>query len=182
MTVALMFLLAIILLVLLIWLLWAPQGLPSTQVSALEIKKLLPVHCRHFPQVRHLLSGDDEKFLIGRASRNTLKQWRAERNRILRLYLRGLAEDFQHLQQLARLISTLSPELKRSQESELLLLGLQFRMLYRMTLLRLTLRALPLEELARLTELVAGLGLDLRHLLDGITERLPQTGINSATS
>lgn len=181
MTAALMFLLAIILLVLLIWLLWAPQKLPSTQVSALEIKKLLPVHCRHFPQVHRLLATDDEKFLTGRASRSTLKQWRTERNRILRLYLQGLAEDFQHLQQLARLISTLSPELRRSQESELLLLGLQFRALYRMTLLRLALRAVPLEETTRLTELVAKLGLEMQRFLDHMAESKPQVGITSAT-
>ncbi|HLW82196.1 MAG TPA: hypothetical protein VKS20_09160 [Candidatus Acidoferrales bacterium] len=181
MTMTLVFLMAIIFLVLLIWLLWAQQGLPSTQVSALEIKKLLPVHCQHFPQVRRLLGTDDEKFLIGRASRNTLKQWRTERNRILRLYLHGLAEDFQHLQQLARLISALSPELERSQESELLLLGLQFRVLYRMTLLRLTLRTLPLEETARLTELVVQLGLEMQRFLDHMAEGRPYVGITSAT-
>lgn len=181
MTVALMLLLVLVLLVLLIWLLLGPQRSPSVPIDALEIKKLLPVHCRHFPQVRHILSGEDEKFLMGRASRSTLKQWRAERNRILRLYLQGLAEDFQHLQQLARLISTLSPELKRSQESELLFLGLKFRALYRMTLLRLALRALPLEETARLTELVAAQGLEMQRFLDRMAENRPQFRISSAT-
>lgn len=182
MTLPLALALAIVLLALLLWLLLGPQkSQPARAWSALEIKQLLPVHCRHFPQIRLILSTEDEIFLKGRMPSPDLKQWRAERKHVLRLYVHGLSEDFEHLQQLARLISAFSPEVKRSREWELLWLGLEFRARYRLTLLRLALRALPLEELAKMTELVAGLGFELGHFINRMTERLPRVGVSSTT-
>ena len=180
MTLAALAVLAIIVLALLVWLLFAPQRVQSPRVGALEINKLLPVHCRYFPQVKAILTPEDEKFLARRTSRANLKLWRNERNQILRLYLQGLAEDFQNLTELARLISKLSPELRPSQELELLKLTVQFQTLYRLTMLRIALRSVPLPELSRLTEIVAALGFELELLLDQMTARIPQAGLGTA--
>lgn len=173
-------LVAILLFGVLGWLLFAlPDHEPLT-ASPLEINKLLPVHCRHFPQVRQILSVQDAQFLRGRISKPDLKRWRAERNDVLRLYVQSLAQDFQHLQQFARLISAFAPELKSSQEFELATLAIRFGALYRLTMLRLALRSVPLPELSRLTEMVATLGLEMELFLDQVAARVPQVGAGSA--
>lgn len=180
MTMAALAVLAIMVLALLVWLLFAPQRVEPPRVGPLEINKLLPVHCRYFPQVRVILSPEDEKFLARRTSRANLKLWRKERKQILQLYLQGLAEDFQNLTELARLISKLSPELRPSQELELLKLTVQFQALYRLTMLRIAARSAPLSELSRLTEIVAALGFELELLLDQMTARISQAGVGIA--
>lgn len=180
MTIALTAAAAILLLGALAWLLFGPPKTQPQEVSPLEIKKLLPVHCRSFPQIQRTLNRDDENFLSRRVSKSELKTWRSERSDVLRLYVQALAEDFQHLQQLARLMSTLSPELRPSQEFELFTLALQFRVLYQLTMLRLAIRSLPLPELSRLTEIVAVLGFELETFLDQMVARVPEAGTGSA--
>jgi len=179
MTIAMMAALVIIVLAILVWLLFVPQRFPRPEIGPLEIKKLLPVHCKHFPQIKKILNQEDEIFLARRANRHTLKIWRKERNRVLQLYVQGLAEDFQNLTALARLISKLSREPRPSQELELLKASLQFHILYRLTMLRLALRTLPLPELSRLTEMVAALGFELELLLNKMTARIPQAGMDT---
>lgn len=171
--------LPIVLLLALLWLLFGYQA-PKTDLTdaALEIKKLLPVHCRHFPQIHHILSAKDREFIDRRAPRHIAKQWQAERRQVLRLYLRGLAQDFQGLEQLARLIAALSPQVERKREWEWLWLGLQFRMFYRMTLLQFALHRLPPGELVRLTEMLTSLALRLEHSIERMTEAFPQVQIN----
>jgi len=179
MTVALMLVLTILLLAALGALLFGAHRRETT--SALEIRKLLPMHCAHFTQVRRVLSREDEAFLAARAPRAMLKQWRAERNLVLRCYVQGLAEDFRNLRKLARVISALSPQLKQSREWELFVLELKFQALYRLTLLLLTARGLPQEQTARLTEIVSALGMEMRMALDAITKRVAEIEPSPAT-
>jgi len=179
MTIAIVAVLMVAVLAVLVWLLFGPHRIQRPEVRPLEIKKLLPVHCRHFPQIKRILGQEDEIFLGRRASKHTLKLWRKERSQVLRLYMQGLAEDFQNLTELARMLSKLSPELRPSQELELLKATLQFHILYRMTMLRLALRSLPLPELSRLTEMVATLGFELELLLNKMTARVPQAGMHT---
>lgn len=175
MTVVLTFTLALALLLILLWLLFgnrAPKV--DSALAALEVKKLLPVHCRHFPQVQRALRQQDEKFIGRRAPRQLAKRWRSERRQVVRLYIRGLAQDFRGLEQLARLIATLSPDIKKRQEWEWLWLGIQFRVLYRLTLLRFAAHRLPSGELMRLTELLTGLAAGLERSIERLTPTLPQ--------
>lgn len=181
MTAALMFMLAVVLLLTLLWLLFGNPGAKIDAASAaLEIKKLLPVHCRHFPQVRHAVRTLDEEFIGRRAPRQLVKRWRAERRQVVRLYIQGLAQDFRGLEQLARLIATLSPEIKKKQEWEWLWLGIQFRLLYHLTLLRFALHRLPPAELMRLTEMLTGMAAGLEHSIDNLTPRFPQAQTTTA--
>lgn len=182
MTVLLMLLLSIVLVLALLWLLFGHQASKTDlTLAALEFKKLLPVHSRHFPQIRQILQAEDQEFMFRRAPRKAAKRWRRERRQILRSYIRGLGQDFRGLERLARVIAVLSPRAKREQEWQWLWLGVQFRILYGMTLLRFTVRRLPSANLIRLTELVAGLALQLEHLLDQMTEALPQVQTTAAT-
>lgn len=176
------FVLAAALIAALLWLLLGPQRRkldPAAQ--ALEIKSLLPRHFQHFPQIGHTLKPDDQEFMRRRAPRELSTEWRKQRTRILRLYIRALAQDFRGLEQLARLVAALSPEVTRRQEWEWLLLGLQFRLLYRMTLLRVSLHRLPPDEMGRLAEMVTSLAMKLERWTDRLTEGLPQAGIAPRT-
>jgi hypothetical protein len=181
MTVLSMILLSVCLGLVLVWLLFGRQT-PKTDLpaAALEIKKLLPVHCRHFPQIQRILKGEDQAFMHRRAPRHIFNQWRAERRQILRLYIRGLAQDFRGLEQLARLLAALSPEIKRKQEWEWLWLGVQFRLLYRVTVLRFALRGLPADELVRLAEMLTDLAATLEQSVDRMTETFPQVQMDAS--
>ncbi len=180
MTTVLMFVLAVALLLLLLWLLFGNRASKKdAALDALEIKKLLPIHCRHFPQVRHAFQSQDEEFIVRRASRQLAKRWRVERREVVRLYIHGLAQDFRGLEELARLIAALSREIGKKQEWEWLWLGIQFRLLYRLTLLRFALHALPFDELMRLTEMLTGLAAGLEHSIEGLTPTFPQVETTS---
>lgn len=175
MTVTLMILLSIALAVALVWLLFGRRA-PKTDLAAaaLEIKKLLPVHCRHFPQIQHILKSEDKEFIDRCAPGHVARRWQAERRHVLRVYIRGLKQDFRGLEQLARLLAALSPEIKRKQESEWFWLGIQFRVLYQLTLLRFAVRGSPAAELVRLAEMLIDLSATLEQSIDRMTEALPQ--------
>lgn len=175
MTVMLMILLSIALVVALVWMLFGRQAQKTDlTAAALEIKKLLPIHCRHFPQIHHILKSDDKEFMDRRAPRQVVRSWQAERRRILRIYIRGLKQDFRGLEKLARLLAALSPEIKRKQEWEWFWLGVQFRLLYRLTLLRFVFYASPANELVRLAETLIDLAAALEQSIDRMTEAFPQ--------
>lgn len=182
MTVLLVFVIAILLAAALLWLLFGNRaGSRDLAADALEIGKLLPVHCRHFPQIHPILKSEDEEFMRRRASREAVSRWRADRRRVLRLYIRGLGSDFRGLERLARLIAALSPRVERKQEWEWLWLGIQFRLLYAITLLRFTLRRLPSSDLIRLTEMLTELAVAMERSIHRMTESFPQAQ-SSATS
>jgi hypothetical protein len=181
MTVVFMILLSMALALALVWLLFGRQAAKTDlTAAALDIKKLLPVHCRHFPQIQHILKNQDEKFICRRAPRQVTNRWRADRRRILRLYIRGLRQDFRGLEQLARLLAALSPEIKRKQESEWFWLGVQFRLLFRLTQLRFALHGSPGGELVWLAEMLIGLAATLERSIDRMTEALPLVQTSSS--
>lgn len=158
----------------LFWLLFgSPAAEPSLPLDTREIEKFRPVNCRHFPQVRQMLNEEDHQFMRKRAPRHIELEWRAERRRILGLYLRSLGEDFGRLARLTRLIAALSPEIRKTQEWEWMWLGVQFRLLYRMVALKIALGSFSPNEIARLTELIAGLAGELESRMSLIAECAP---------
>lgn len=164
-------------LAILLALLWLLFGSPTNQtvssLDALEIEKILPVHCRHFAQISQLLSQEDTEFMRKRAPRHLVGKWRAERRGILKQYLDGLRQDFTRLERLARLIAALSPEIRKRQEWEWFWLALQFHLSYRMVALKLALGSFSPEGLAGLTEMIAGLTGELENRMALIAEHSP---------
>jgi hypothetical protein len=174
-------LLSIVLIAVLLWLVFGHREVKSDPAgAALEIKKLLPAHYKHFPQIQPILRAEDAEFIRRRAPRQLANRWRTQRRKVLRLYIQALAEDFRGLEQLARLIAALSPQIKRKQEWEWLRLGLQFRLLYRITVLRFAFHSLPPGELVRLTELLTSLSLTLERSIERLTEAPPQAQVNAS--
>lgn len=169
-----MFLLSAAFFLAILWLLFGGRAQSDPTQAALEIHDLLPVHCKRFPQVQHLLNLRDQSFIARRAPQKLAKQWRAERRQIIRLYIQGLSEDFRGLQKLARLLAAHSPVVKRKQEWEWLLVGVQFRLLYVATQLRFATNTLPMGEVLRLTEMLSALRLVLENTINDMTEVLPK--------
>lgn len=174
MTVFLAILASLAILLVLLWLLFgSPPNQTVSSLDSLEIEKILPVNCRHFPQISQLLSQEDTQFMRKRAPHHVVNKWRAERRGILRQYLSGLRQDFTHLQRLARLIAALSPEVRKRQEWEWVWLALQFHFSYRMAALKLALGSFSPEALAGLTEMIAGLTSELENRMALIAEHSP---------
>ncbi|MGH9711068.1 MAG: hypothetical protein ACRD37_11035 [Candidatus Acidiferrales bacterium] len=174
MTVLLAILLSFAILLGLLWLLFGSKATEtSSDVDNLEIEKLLPVKCRHFPQITQMLKQEDSIFMRKRAPHHIEREWRAERRRILGQYLKGLRQDFTRIERLARLIAALSPEVRKGQEWEWMRLGVQFHLSYRIVALKIALGSLSPDGLARLTELISGLASQLENRMSLIAEYSP---------
>ena len=172
-----LFVATLVLLAILLALLWLLFGSPTNEavlsLDARQIEKVLPVNCRHFPQISQLLSQDDNQFMRKRAPHDMESRWRAERRRILKQYLSGLRQDFTSLERLAHLIAVLSPEIAKRQEWEWLWLAAQFHFSYQMLALKLALGSLSPEGLAGLTQMIAGLTSELETRMALIAEHPP---------
>jgi hypothetical protein len=158
----------------LFWLLFASRwDKPRAEIETLDIEKLQPLHCRHFPQISQLLRPDDLTFIGRRAPAPMTRAWRRERRRILRQYLNGLAEDYIRVEHLARLIASLSPEVSRKQEWEWFWMGLQFRVVLQFLRLKLSLGSLSLPQLTRWTDFVSSQAADLEFRMSQLAGVLP---------
>ncbi len=164
--------LALALLGVLVWLLRErPQKRRLEEAAPkLALEELFPLHCRYFPQVRQALSPADQAYLRKRASPRIRGQARAERRRVTRQFLVGLAEDFSRLERLGRTVAALSPQVSRKREAERLWLGLEFRALYRVVLVRLMLGSVSVPQLARLTELIGSLAAQIEAGMAALEE------------
>ncbi len=175
MTIALIFLILAGLLLALFWLLLGNRARKDSVQAALEIQRLLPVHCNHFPQVQHVLKTGDQIFIEQRLPKNIARKWRSERREVVQLYIRGLRQDFRGLEQLARSLAALSPKINRKQEWEWVWLGVQFRLLYAFTQLQFAAHNLPLDGLTHLTEMLMGLRMMLEMTINEMSEPFPET-------
>lgn len=174
MTVLVATLASLAILLALLWLLFgSPTNRTVSSLDALEIEKVLPVNCSHFPQISQLLSQEDTEFMRKRAPHHLVRKWRGERRGILKQYLDGLRQDFTRLERLARLIAAFSPEIRKRQEWEWFWLALQFHFSYRMVALQLALGSFSPEGLAGLTEMIAGLTSELENRMALIAEHSP---------
>jgi hypothetical protein len=128
-------------------------SLPSNVNEALPA----PKHYKYFRLIRQALSAEDSEYLMKFAPPHVAKQALRERRAVARRFLEGLHEDFSNLARLGRIIATLSPEVSHKQESERLVLTLQFQVLYALVWLRLSTGNIPLQHLEHLTGLVGRL-------------------------
>lgn len=166
---------ALALLLLLLVLLREPPAGPVAQLKLpprqpLQIEELFPLHCRHFPRMKHVLQQEDEKYLEHRASKRILRRWRAERRKIALEFLAGLREDFRNLNRLAREVAALSPHLSAGRERELFQLSLRFQALCVLVQWRLRFGFAPLSGLARLTEMVGNLAAGVESAIVSLEE------------
>jgi len=165
----------------LLWLLRPRRGVPKAGQSPMDLKmeSFLPRHYRYFPQVRQALSASDEEYLERVAPRDIAKTAHRERRAVARKFLAGLHEDYSNLERLARMIAALSPVISSEQETERLILGLKFRLLYAWVWLRLSTGREPLEQLEQLTGLVGRLARRMELAMAAVSA-LSVPGLNSS--
>ncbi len=164
-----------------LWLLRPRRGTAKAGQSPMDLKmeSFLPRHYRYFPQVQQALSASDEEYLERVASRDVAQIAHQERRAVARKFLAGLHEDFSNLERLARMIAALSPVISSEQETERLILGLKFRLLYAWVWLRLSTGREPLEQLEQLTGLVGRLARRMEQAMAAVSA-LSVPGLNSS--
>jgi HAMP domain-containing protein len=155
----------------------APMGGPSP--IAVKMESFLPRHYRYFPQVRQALSACDDEYLERVAPRDIAQMAHRERRAVARKFLAGLGEDFSNLERLARMVAALSPVISSEQETERLILGLKFRLLYARVWLRLSTGREPLEQLEQLAGLVGRLATRIERAMAAVSA-LSVPGLNSS--
>ena len=154
----------------LLWLLWPRRSAPKTGQSPMDLKmeSFLPRHYRYFPQVRQALSAFDEEYFNRAAPRDVAQLAHRERRAVARKFLAGLHEDFANLERLGRMVAALSPVVSSEQETERLILGVKFRLLYGLVWLRLSTGRAPLEGIEELTGLVGRLAMRMEEAMAAI--------------
>ena len=126
-------------------------------LHALSTEELFPRHYRFFPQVRKALSTVDESYLALRADPEAHQRASAVRRRVAMGFLRGLREDYQRFNRLARALTALAPEASPQREMERLRLSFRFRLNWGIVWLRLTIGAAPIEQIQGLSDQVGAL-------------------------
>jgi hypothetical protein len=156
---------------LLMWLLRPRQRPGDANAPTIDgaLESEFPKHYRFYPQIRQALSAGDNKYLHEVAPPQVARQVLRERRAIARNFLRGLREDFSRIERLARMVASLSPVISRQQESERILLGLQFRFLYVLVWVRLSTGKVPLHQVEQLTELIGRLALRMEQAMAQIS-------------
>lgn len=130
-----------------------PGALPGPEDPA----GYFPVHCRYFPQMRHVFSPEDGLFLSGCASPALLRRWKAERKRAALTYLRSLRQDFTGLHKLARLLARHSRQLDARQQAQVAWFNLRFQIMYRLAVAQILLGLPAAGELYSMTRLLGSL-------------------------
>ena len=164
-----------------LWLVGSGRHERNGGPSPTEVRKMenfLPRHYRYFPQVRQALSASDEQYLRRTAPPDVAQRAQRERRAVARKFLSGLREDFSNLERLGRMVAALSPVVSREQETERLLLGMKFRVLYAWVWLRLSTGRAPLEQIEDLTGLVGRLATRMEQAMTAISA-LSAPGLDS---
>jgi len=152
---------------LLLWLLRPRQTRLERGYSSVDqaFENISPKHYLYLPQIRQALSAADYRYLREQAPPHVARRAVRERRAVARRFLSGLLEDFSKLERLARIIAGLSPAISKKQEGERLLLGMQFRMLYALVWIWLSLGRVPMRQIEDLTGLVGRLALRMQQAI-----------------
>jgi hypothetical protein len=163
-------LVAIAVFVAVLWLLRPARRMlkPGRSSANLRMENFLPRHYRYYPQVRQALSSVDKEYLDRVARPEVAQIAHRERCAVARQFLAGLHQDFSNLERLARMVAALSPVISGEQETERLVLGLKFRLLYTWVWLRLYTGRAPLGQIEQLTGLVGRLATRMEQAMSAV--------------
>ncbi len=161
---------AIVFFLVVLWLLrpWRYAPRSGQSLKELRLENFVPRHYGYFPQVRQ------DKV----APREVAQAAHRERRGVARQFLVGLRQDFSNLERLARMVAALSPVISSEQETERLVLGLQFRLLYAWVWVRLSTGRVPLDQMEHLTGLVGSLATRMEQAMAAVGA-LSAPGLNS---
>lgn len=134
----------------------APASLPQT----FTIEGFFDLNARRFAQIKQALSDEDYQFLRRRGQGRLARRLRRERLEVLRGYVGALKSDFENLLHLHKVLGALEAEVVRQHQPQMIVLGLEFRLLYalvqaKLALARLTLTPVNVEPLVALVNRTA---------------------------
>lgn len=135
-------------------------ALPASLPQTFTIESFLDLNARRFAQVKQALSKQDYQYLRRRGQDDLARRLRRERLAVLRGYVGALKSDFKNLLHLHKVLGALEAEVVRQHEPQMIVLGLQFRLLYalvqaKLALARLTLTTVNVEPLVALVNRTA---------------------------
>jgi hypothetical protein len=161
----------ILLLLLLVWVLRDTRKLAKPGSDICSAEELDRRHVTYFPQVKQALSDGDLAFLASRGSRALARTVRKERRKIALAYVSCLRADFLKLWRLARVIASMSQQVRATQELERLQLAFVFSCRYEMIRVMILFGFAPLPALGSLSEVVSRLSVRLETAMKDLGER-----------
>jgi len=143
-------------------------------------------HISYLPQIKQALGKSDYEYLSARGPASVANRVRKERKRIALNYLVALRSDFERLQQVARVVAVMSPEIAVAQELRGLRLNLEFSVRYRIIYFRLLADIAPASAINNLSNLISALTVRMETAISSLGESaalaaelgLPHNGMN----
>jgi hypothetical protein len=127
-------------------------------------------HISYLPQIKQSLAQADYEYLSARGPAGLANQMRKERRRIALKYLEALRSEFERLQQMARVVAVMSPEVAVAQELQSVRLNVEFSIRYRIIYFRLLSDIAPLSAINNLSNLISSLTVRMETAISSLGE------------
>ena len=158
-----------LLLVLLIWFALSSSGARTEALNGRQEKDNR--HIAYLPQIKQAFAETDFEYLKAHGSAGLERRVRRERRRLGLNYLSALRADFNRLQNFARLVAAMSPNVAIAQELLGLRLRRQFALRYQMIYLRLLTGLAPLDGISALSNEISSLTVRMETAIRELGER-----------
>jgi hypothetical protein len=162
--------LGVVLLLALIWLSISRRRSALEGNSSLRQERDWP-HVSYLPQIKQALAQSDFEFLRARGFPGLVKRVRKERRSLGLNYLSALRTDFEKLQNFARLVTVMSPDVAVAQELQGLRLKVEFSCRYQVIYLRLLCGIAPSEAVSNLSNVLSALTVRMETAMQDLSER-----------
>ncbi len=148
------------------WLLGRPLPEESAQ-GRNKIEDLRPSHAQHLPQLRQSLASADTRYVRRKTPQEIGNVWRDDRQKVLRSFLSGVAQDYARLERLASEVGSLSVHVSKREGFRKAWFRVRFRTSYRVLSVEIAARRrCSMGRLTRLTGLVANLSADTENAME----------------
>lgn len=142
----------------------------SELLRTLSSDSLLPKHYKYFPQVSRALSAEDARFLQSRAVPAVRRAALRARRTVALQFLLGLRDDYQKLNRLARVLTSLAPAANQQREAERFWLAIQFGIRWRVLWFEIWSGAAPASQLQSMAGFIGGLAAQVQSTISILQE------------
>jgi hypothetical protein len=148
-------------------------------LRTVSAETLLPQHYKYFPQVCRALSNDDLEFLKSRASPAVRRSALRARRSVALKFLTGLRDDYQRLNRLARVLTTLAPSANQYREAQRIWMAVQFRFRWSLVWLEIWSGAAPVAELQSMAASIGALAAGMQKSMNLLQESAHPTSVSA---
>jgi hypothetical protein len=147
-------------------------------LRTLSTENLLPQHFKYFPQVRQALSNEDARFLKSRATPAVRHAARKTHRLVALKFLAGLRDDYQRLDRLARVLTSLAPAANQQREAERIWLAIQFELRCGIVWAELWSGATPVTQLQGMAGYIGTLAARVEGSINALQQTANPTAVN----